>query len=553
MYFNNRNERRIIENQLSFFSKGEVMKNKIYFILSLLLTLSITFQTFAASSTKTLDFGGIDISIETYMLDENGKKMDINYKTLFPGQRESFVIEVSNNLDSSWVRVKVVSEINGKPIDIDIVDSLQNGWIKCGGYYYLTAPLDHSESSIMTEHIMLPEEILGMDDNISIKAYAEAIQRDGFVPDFSSVDPFNGILIESTNLNKNHWEEAQTKGDGHIETIFDNRLNSVISNKSLFEDIGCKVLLPGHNISDSFIVTNNSSNIIKIRMTTLEKNQLDIPELRKIKLEIKKDGAIIYDNSLINPVLNNGIYLGTFGKNAKSKIEFRISIPKEVTNDLATQELGQKWMFDVEELKNKDIVTSDNSNNAIDNIVYENPDPSLKKGIDGGKWELIDEQKHLWKYQFSNGDFAKDGWIYVRNPYYNNLSEYSWYHFDANRYMTFGWIKSKNDNWYYGHSISDGDLGTLVYGWHYDLDDNRTYYLDPISGIMQSGWQLINGKYYYFAKIEDTYKQNWFWNTLIGRWIYDMLGDRPYGSMYVNERTPGNYMVNDKGEWEDIK
>lgn len=529
------------------------MKHKMYFILSLILTLSISFQSFAASSTKTLDFGGIDISIETYMLDENGKKKDINYETLFPGQKESFVISVSNNLDSSWVRVKIISEINGEPIDIDIVDTLQKGWIKCGSYYYLTKPMGHNEISIMSEYIMLPEELLGMDDKISIKTYAEAIQEAGFIPDFSAADPFKGILIESTNLDKNHWENAQTKEDGHIETLFDNRLTSVISNKSLFENTGYKALLPGHRISDSFTVTNNSNNIIKIKMKTQEKNQLDTPELKKIRLEIKKDGTIIYDNSLINPTLNNGIYLGTFGKNTTSKIEFCISIPDEVTNDLATQELGQKWIFDVEEIKSKDIVVTDNSNTAIDNIVYENPDPSLKKGIDGGEWILVDDQKHLWKYEFSNGSFAKDGWIYVRNPYYNNLSEYSWYHFDTNKYMSFGWIKSKNDNWYYGHSISDGDLGTLVYGWHYDLEDNRTYYLDPISGIMQSGWQLISGKYYYFAKIEDTYKQNWFWNTAVGRWIYDMLGDRPYGSMYINEKTPDDYIVNDIGVWEDAK
>lgn len=529
------------------------MKQKIYILLSLLLTFLLSFPSFAMSPSSSLDLGGIKISIDTYMLDEIGKKKEFDYDTLFPGQEEEFIIEVTSMLNKAWIRVMVINEINGEPIDIETISNLQEDWIKCGDYYYLTTPIGYNETSIMSDHIKIPEELLGTDAKISIKTYAEAVQEFGFTPDFESLDPFKGLLIESTSdLNEESWNDAHTKEEGPIETVFDSHLNSIISNMKLFLAPEYKVLLPGQVMTDSFTITNNSNSIIKIKMMTEKGEFLEHPEMKKIMLEIRKDGTLIYKDSLINSTLDHGIILGTFQKNSKSVMDFTIIVPKEITNDLATQRMFQKWIFDVEEIKGKNAVTSNDSTTAIDNIVYENPDVSLKKGIDGGKWILIDSDKHLWHYQFSDGTLAKDGWIYVRNPYHNNLAEYSWYHFGKKAYMSFGWVKSKNDNWYYGHSVSDGDLGTLIYGWHHDSEDGRSYYLDPITGIMQSGWKWIDGNYYYFARLEDTYKQNWFWNTSIGRWLYDRLGDRPYGAMFKNEKTPDGYSINNIGTLEDI-
>ena len=68
---------------------------------------------------------------------------------------------------------------------------------------------------------------------------------------------------------------------------------------------------------------------------------------------------------------------------------------------------------------------------------------------------------------------------------------------------------------------------------------------------MQTGWKYIDGEYYYFATLKDTYKQNWFWNTHIGRWLYDRLGDRTYGSMYRQEKTPDGYEVDDTGALQE--
>jgi len=69
---------------------------------------------------------------------------------------------------------------------------------------------------------------------------------------------------------------------------------------------------------------------------------------------------------------------------------------------------------------------------------------------------------------------------------------------------------------------------------------------------MLSGWVGFlkedgSADYSYFARLEDTYRRNWFYCTAFGRWVYDRLGHRSYGSMYKDELTPDGYYVNTKG------
>ncbi|MFR5601210.1 MAG: hypothetical protein ACLTKI_02080 [Lachnospiraceae bacterium] len=48
--------------------------------------------------------------------------------------------------------------------------------------------------------------------------------------------------------------------------------------------------------------------------------------------------------------------------------------------------------------------------------------------------------------------------------------------------MNFGWFQDTDGTWYYLHEISDGRLGTMETGWHYDAQEHKWYYLDPETG-----------------------------------------------------------------------
>lgn len=75
-----------------------------------------------------------------------------------------------------------------------------------------------------------------------------------------------------------------------------------------------------------------------------------------------------------------------------------------------------------------------------------------------------------WWYQFEDGTYAKDGYYYVEDDYTTA------YMFDSNGYMTTGWYYD------YDETYNDGS-------WYYSDDQ----------GILQKGWQKINGSWYYFS------------------------------------------------------
>lgn len=185
--------------------------------------------------------------------------------------------------------------------------------------------------------------------------------------------------------------------------------------------------------------------------------------------------------------------------------------------------------------------------------IYGKPDITLTKGIDSGSWEQ--DKEGFWRYVLKGGNHIKSGFAFIKNPYKNNSGEYCWYFFDDEGRLCIGWIKRENDVWYHSHEVSDGDLGAIEAGWIKDSEDKALYYTSELDAKMHTGWIGFRAKkdqpidYYYFASLKDTYRQNWFFNTAAGRWLYDKLGYRCYGSMFKDEKTPDGYRVGNDGRW----
>ena len=185
--------------------------------------------------------------------------------------------------------------------------------------------------------------------------------------------------------------------------------------------------------------------------------------------------------------------------------------------------------------------------------IYENPDMSVTTGSLRGTWTLVDAKTHKWTYTTSSGVMAKNGWMFIGNPYAKDEEgRFNWFKFDANGIMEFGWIKSQNGKWYHTHAVSDGNLGMLHKGWYYEPMDGKWYYLDEKTGAMLDGWVPLSGKYYYFTEAPLVPEQTYFQREN-GYWYYDNHNRRPYGSMYQNEMTPDNYFVDQNGVWDGRK
>ncbi len=152
-----------------------------------------------------------------------------------------------------------------------------------------------------------------------------------------------------------------------------------------------------------------------------------------------------------------------------------------------------------------------------------------------------------WKYELADGTYAagssenstdgnageKISWVKI-----NNVD----YAFGYDGYLRSGWVLDSTDGkWYY----CDENKGRL-YGWFYDTTGDYWYYMDANTGNMLTGWQLINGKQYYFAPAPEA--ATYTFDAASSKWVYNnAANNRPYGSMYSNAVTPDNHQVDADG------
>ena len=186
---------------------------------------------------------------------------------------------------------------------------------------------------------------------------------------------------------------------------------------------------------------------------------------------------------------------------------------------------------------------------------------SMPVTTQAGTWK----KNHVgWWWQEDNGSWPANGWKYIRG---------NWYAFDANGYMRYGWFWDGN-NWYYLGGPEDGSMKTgwqLVNGtWYYMYGDGRmaantwigSYYVNHSGAWIENAvknqwiasgsrwwyrhtdgsyttnnWETINGKKYHFDSA------GWMqtgWQKIDGNWYY--LGPVGDGAMRTSQWVDGYYL-----------
>ena len=134
------------------------------------------------------------------------------------------------------------------------------------------------------------------------------------------------------------------------------------------------------------------------------------------------------------------------------------------------------------------------------------------------------------------GELAR-GWIkdYPLTYDEEKLKADPWYYLDpATGIMQTGWQYLGN-KWYYLRSS-----GAMATGWY--QDGSTWYYLDAQNGDMKTGWVKDGSIWYYLNASNGDMKTGWF--QINGKWYY------AYGSgaLAVNTTVDG-YYLNYNGEW----
>lgn len=98
-----------------------------------------------------------------------------------------------------------------------------------------------------------------------------------------------------------------------------------------------------------------------------------------------------------------------------------------------------------------------------------------------------------WWFQYNDGSWPSNGW---------HMIDYRWYLFDQGGHMLTGWYTDGNGYKFYLNPVDDGTLGS-----------------------MRTGWQIVDGKAYYF----------------------NAMSDGSQGRLLVNTVTPDGYHVGADG------
>ena len=164
-------------------------------------------------------------------------------------------------------------------------------------------------------------------------------------------------------------------------------------------------------------------------------------------------------------------------------------------------------------------------------------------GQDGALLEQTDKQVLEAKTSENTGK--------VYGEQYPLSAEKRTYYFDNHYAVKTGWIY-EDGNWYYLNKLGNfGDdsynplpIGEVAKGWTQDfhvtfgIDRSEPapwYYLDPETGIMQTGWQYLGNRWYYLRS-SGAMATGWYQDGSTWYYLDNKNGDMKTGWVYVGNR-----------------
>ena len=326
------------------------------------MSISGVYALTTQNTSGVLSTGFVDVKLQTYELNSENEEVEFSEKKkLLPGETISFIPKVINLGANCYIRIK----INYNSLDFsEYVTGFSSNFEKYGDYYYYKNILNTDETLVLFNTITIPPnaDTLAEDKNLKFEITVEAMQDKNFAPDYSIEDPWNGIVPTD---NDTASYDIDNEKDLNITIKYENGTEKDISIPNNFLE-ALKDAMPGDSFTEKIEIKNITKDKVKYFLK-LDLNNLNTDEielLNNLNLEITNEkGKVLYNNKLL---INNNAIIAELEKNESSKLEFKITVPKELPNKYSNlnPKLSLTFSSDYKEKTNTNSGTIENSSNT---------------------------------------------------------------------------------------------------------------------------------------------------------------------------------------------
>lgn len=355
--------------------------------------------------TNPFDTGVIDIELDEYQLDENGKMIAWqNNPIVLPGSVVSKIPRISNVGYDCWIRVKMTPS----DPDLNLTYDYTKGWIFADdGYIYYRNILKHGDEVDLFHNVTFPldmDQEQYQDASLSLKIDVDAIQSKNFIPDFSKSKPWGDVTIQECIREAPYTiNELDVPDPLNFELQYDEGAKELIKNHDdLFSNI--PTLFPGDKYKDELTLKNNGKTARKLYFRTLN---IEDDLLSKLRLNIwlEKNGTRqqIYSGDFASKKLDDRILLTVLQPGETGKLIYDIYVPEELDNAYTLLNDKIRWLFSTEEIKEE---TPENGNKKTDET-KKSGDAMTARNVNTGLGISLDFWIYLGGFAISAGALKK--------------------------------------------------------------------------------------------------------------------------------------------------